>query len=79
MNAIADKAIARNTGARGLRSIIEDVMMDVMFDVPSDESYRKSNSYEGFCLKARVNRLLNTITIRKKLVSKAGAVTKVLS
>ena len=35
------KAIARNTGARGLRSIIEEIMMDVMFDVPSDESIEK--------------------------------------
>ncbi|WHA10440.1 ATP-dependent Clp protease ATP-binding subunit ClpX [Enterococcus montenegrensis] len=36
LKAIAAKAIERNTGARGLRSIIEDIMMDVMFDVPSD-------------------------------------------
>ncbi|MEG0373458.1 MAG: ATP-dependent Clp protease ATP-binding subunit ClpX, partial [Enterococcus sp.] len=41
LKAIADKAIARNTGARGLRSIIEDVMMDVMFDIPSDETIAK--------------------------------------
>lgn len=51
LNAIADKAIARNTGARGLRSIIEDVMMDVMFDIPSDESIEKvivtKDSVEG--------------------------------
>ncbi|MDT2710445.1 ATP-dependent Clp protease ATP-binding subunit ClpX [Enterococcus dongliensis] len=51
LNAIADKAIARNTGARGLRSIIEDVMMDVMFDIPSDESIKKvivtKDSVEG--------------------------------
>ncbi|GFH40068.1 ATP-dependent Clp protease ATP-binding subunit ClpX [Pseudolactococcus insecticola] len=33
--AIAQKAIERKTGARGLRSIIEEVMMDVMFEVPS--------------------------------------------
>ncbi|TXW50692.1 ATP-dependent Clp protease ATP-binding subunit ClpX [Enterococcus faecalis] len=39
--AIAAKAIERNTGARGLRSIIEEIMMDVMFDVPSDESIEK--------------------------------------
>ena len=37
----AAKAIERNTGARGLRSIIEEIMMDVMFDVPSDESIEK--------------------------------------
>ena len=36
--AIADKAIARKTGARGLRSILENVMMDVMYRIPSDES-----------------------------------------
>ncbi|MCR5526792.1 MAG: ATP-dependent Clp protease ATP-binding subunit ClpX [Lachnospiraceae bacterium] len=38
VEAIADKAIARNTGARGLRSILESVMMDVMYNVPSDET-----------------------------------------
>ncbi|SFH93659.1 ATP-dependent Clp protease ATP-binding subunit ClpX [Pisciglobus halotolerans] len=32
---IAKQAIARNTGARGLRSIIEDIMMEIMFDLPS--------------------------------------------
>ncbi|MDR2833757.1 MAG: ATP-dependent Clp protease ATP-binding subunit ClpX [Streptococcaceae bacterium] len=41
LEAIAAKAIERNTGARGLRSIIEDVMLDVMFDVPSNEQIEK--------------------------------------
>jgi ATP-dependent Clp protease ATP-binding subunit ClpX len=41
LRAIANKAIERNTGARGLRSIIEDIMMDVMFDVPSDDTIKK--------------------------------------
>lgn len=35
LSAMAQQAIARNTGARGLRSIIEGVMRDVMFDLPS--------------------------------------------
>jgi ATP-dependent Clp protease ATP-binding subunit ClpX len=35
LNAIAKKAIARKTGARGLRSIIEHALMDVMYDLPS--------------------------------------------
>lgn len=35
--AIAEKAIERNTGARGLRAIIEETMADIMFDVPSDD------------------------------------------
>ncbi|MDX8389916.1 MAG: ATP-dependent Clp protease ATP-binding subunit ClpX [Mariprofundaceae bacterium] len=35
LDAIADKAIARKTGARGLRAIMESVMLDVMYDIPS--------------------------------------------
>lgn len=38
IESIADHALARKTGARGLRSIMESVMMDLMFTVPSDES-----------------------------------------
>ena len=41
LNAIVDKAIERNTGARGLRSIIEDIMRDIMFDVPSNMRIEK--------------------------------------
>jgi ATP-dependent Clp protease ATP-binding subunit ClpX len=35
LTAIAKKAIGRKTGARGLRSILEDVMLDIMYDIPS--------------------------------------------
>ncbi len=38
LEAIADKSIKRKTGARGLRSILEETMRDSMFRVPSDES-----------------------------------------
>lgn len=38
---MAKLAIARNTGARGLRSIIEDVMRDIMFDLPSRDDVAK--------------------------------------
>ena len=38
VEAIADKALERNTGARGLRSIMEKALMDVMFQIPSDPS-----------------------------------------
>lgn len=41
LRAIAQKAIERNTGARGLRSIIEEIMMDIMFEVPSQEEIEK--------------------------------------
>ncbi|MFP4201148.1 MAG: ATP-dependent protease ATP-binding subunit ClpX [Clostridia bacterium] len=35
LSAIAELAMKRNTGARGLRSIIEDLMLDIMYDLPS--------------------------------------------
>ena len=35
MQAIADQAILRGTGARGLRAIMEEVLLSVMYDVPS--------------------------------------------
>ena len=41
LSAIVDKAIQRNTGARGLRSIIEEIMRDIMFDVPTDARIEK--------------------------------------
>ena len=37
LHAIACKAIARKTGARGLRSIMESILLDTMFDLPSEE------------------------------------------
>lgn len=47
VSAIADKALERNTGARGLRAIIEDCMTDIMFDTPSDEDIEKVVVTEG--------------------------------
>ena len=41
LEAIVDKAIERKTGARGLRSIIEEIMRDIMFDIPSNEKIEK--------------------------------------
>lgn len=40
LTAIARKAIAKKTGARGLRAILEDVMLDLMYDVPSQRNIR---------------------------------------
>ena len=37
VNLIAQEAIKRKTGARALRSIVEELMLDVMYDVPSKE------------------------------------------
>ena len=41
LESIADEALKRNTGARGLRAIIEDTMKDIMFDIPSREEIAK--------------------------------------
>ena len=41
LNAIAKKALARKTGARGLRSIIEQVLLETMFDLPTQENVSK--------------------------------------
>ena len=41
LKAIADKAMERKTGARGLRSILESVLLDTMYDVPSDPNVSK--------------------------------------
>ena len=38
---IVDKAIERKTGARGLRSIIEEIMIDIMFEIPSNPKIEK--------------------------------------
>ena len=40
LEAIADTSLKRNTGARGLRAIMENVMMDTMYHAPSDESLK---------------------------------------
>lgn len=37
LEVIAEKALERGTGARGLRSILEDIMMDIMYEIPSRE------------------------------------------
>ena len=40
LDAIAETSMARKTGARGLRAIMEDIMMDTMFRVPSDDTIK---------------------------------------
>ncbi len=41
LEAMADKAIARHTGARGLRSILESILLDTMYDLPSNADVAK--------------------------------------
>lgn len=41
LRAVAEKAIARKTGARGLRSILEETMLDTMYEIPSRKDVKK--------------------------------------
>jgi ATP-dependent Clp protease ATP-binding subunit ClpX len=41
LSAIARKAIQRKTGARGLRAILEDIMLDVMYEIPSQKGIKE--------------------------------------
>ncbi len=63
---IAKKAIERKTGARGLRSIIEGIMLDVMFDLPSREDITK-------CIITKETVVDNGVP---KLILKDGSVLK---
>ena len=47
VKAVAKKTISRKTGARGLRSIMEETMMDLMFTIPSDNSIRSCTITRG--------------------------------
>ena len=47
LTAIAETTLKRKTGARGLRAIMENIMMDTMFRVPSDETIKRVPYYEG--------------------------------
>ena len=53
VRAVAQKAIERGTGARGLRAVLETIMRDVMFDIPSREDVREIVVTEEAVLSAR--------------------------
>ena len=67
---IAAKALERKIGARGLRSIMEDIMMDVMFEIPSDDTIQKctitKEAAEG-TEKPAVVRMAESADLKKKL------------
>jgi len=47
LKAVADRAVARGIGARGLRAVLEEVMTRVMYDVPSDPTIVKVSIHDG--------------------------------
>ena len=65
---VAKKAVERHTGARGLRSILEDVMNDVMYEIPSED-----NITECLITKESVDKSEAPELTRKQPKSKAKA------
>ncbi|MGE5380301.1 MAG: ATP-dependent protease ATP-binding subunit ClpX [Methylocystaceae bacterium] len=66
LKGIAEEALRRNTGARGLRAIIEDIMLDVMYDVPSRADVTKVLMTREVVLK-KEKPLLVTVDARRKV------------
>ncbi|GIM27553.1 ATP-dependent Clp protease ATP-binding subunit ClpX [Clostridium polyendosporum] len=60
LESIADEAIKRNTGARGLRAIVEELMTEIMFDIPSNDSIVKVTVTEE-TVKEKNNPIVNYI------------------
>lgn len=65
LKGIARKAMERNTGARGLRSIIETLMLDIMYEIPSREDVEKCIITED---------MVNDENVRPKLLYTDGTV-----
>jgi ATP-dependent Clp protease ATP-binding subunit ClpX len=63
--AIAQKALKRGTGARGLRAILEEVLMEVMFDLPSREDVVEVKVTES-CITNGTQPLLEISPLRRK-------------
>jgi len=65
LKAIAQKAIKRGTGARGLRAILEEMMTDIMFDLPSRDDVREV-AITAECVTEGRQPLLVTERVRQK-------------
>ena len=60
LNEIADISLKRKTGARGLRAIMENTMMDIMYRAPSDETL-KTCRITGDVVTGKQNQSVNTL------------------
>ncbi len=77
LEAIVDKAIERKTGARGLRAILEDIMRDIMFEIPSNPNIEKciitkETVLNGEKPKVIINDNKHMNTIAKKIRTKTN-------
>ncbi|TLM87454.1 ATP-dependent Clp protease ATP-binding subunit ClpX [Pseudarthrobacter sp. NamE5] len=66
LNAIADQALERGTGARGLRAIMEEVLLPVMFDLPSREDVASVVITEDVVLKGAEPTMIPHVSKRRK-------------
>ena len=66
IEAIADKASERNTGARGLRAIVEETMMDIMFDIPSDETIERCVVHADTVLEGKAPEIIHNPNKRSR-------------
>jgi ATP-dependent Clp protease ATP-binding subunit ClpX len=71
LEAIAEKAIQRDTGARGLRAIIEEVMLDVMYEIPSATNIEKCIIHKECITEKKPPELV--INENKKSIRKTGS------
>lgn len=65
LRAVAAKAIQLNTGARGLRAILEDVLLELMFEIPSEKDIEKV-----IVTKASIDKTEKPIVVRKQIEEK---------
>lgn len=72
IEAIVEKAIERKTGARGLRSIIEEIMRDIMYEIPSNPNIEKCTISKDTVLKGTEPEVVinEKKTVKKPLVKK---------
>jgi ATP-dependent Clp protease ATP-binding subunit ClpX len=76
LNVIAQKAIERKTGARGLRSILEELMLDVMYEIPSSENIEKCIITEETVLhNAQPTLVYSDVQKTKKRIKKSESVS----
>ncbi len=69
LEAIADKAIGHKTGARGLRGILESILLEIMYEIPSRDDIEKCTITPGVVLQEEKPKLLTSSGKKKKEVS----------
>jgi len=66
LKAIAEEALKRNTGARGLRGILEDIMLDLMYEIPSRDDIAKCTITRGVILQQEKPLIVSVDRKKKK-------------